>query len=103
MILVVDLVGELKGSLVNQLVRRKYRQEVFEVNPEICPHCLSKRVSGIEIMGAEIEGILLWECDKCDEIYLRFNLNTTEEELQIAKAYWTNSKDWGARPKSEYN
>ena len=103
MILVVDLVGELKGNLTKQLVETEYRQDVYNENPEVCPHCLTKGISGIEIMGADKEGILLWECDECNSIYLRFDLSQTEEELQTAKAYWTNPSDWGHRPKSEYN
>ena len=102
MILVIDLVDELKGRLVNKLIHKEYEDEVYSKRPKVCPHCLSEEVSGIEIMGAK-EGALLWECDKCDEIYLKYSIDETEKELQLAKVYWTNPKDWGYRPKSEFN
>ena len=57
MILVVDLVGELKGSLVKQLVDEEFRYNIFKTVPPVCPHCLSEEVSGIEVMGADKEGI----------------------------------------------
>ena len=103
MILVVDLVGELKGSLVKQLVDEEFRYNVFKKIPPVCPHCLPEEVSGIEIMGADKDGILLWECDDCNYMYLKYTLDKTEKELQSAKVYWTNPSDWGYRPKSEFN
>ena len=63
MILVIDLVDELKGRLVNKLIHKEYE----------------------------------------DEIYLKYGIDETERELQLAKVYWTNPKDWGYRPKSEFN
>ena len=54
-------------------------------------------------MGADKEGILLWECDDCNYMYLKYTLDKTEKELQSAKVYWTNPSDWGYRPKDEFN
>ena len=53
-------------------------------------------------MGAYL-GNLLWECDECESIFLRFKKDETEEYLQAAKGAWTNSTDWGYVPKSEFN
>ena len=102
LILIRDLVDELKGSLVNKLIDRKYKKTIYDIKPKVCPHCLSKKMAGIEIMGAR-EGILLLECENCEEIFLKYEMIETEKELQLAKGYWTNPKDWGYCPKSQYN
>jgi hypothetical protein len=53
-------------------------------------------------MGAR-NGVLLWECEDCYEMYLKYDAEETEVELQNAKGYWTNPKDWGYIPKSKFN
>ena len=102
MILVVDLVDKLKGNLVEQLVHRKDLTCVFDSIPEVCPQCHSDEMHGIEIMGAK-NGVLLWECKECLDVYLKYDKDRTEKELQGASEYWTNPTDWGYRPRSEFN
>ena len=102
LIMLEDLVDELKGSYVRQLIKRKDMSKTFVDKPEVCPHCQSGKISGIEVMGAQ-DDILLWECTKCLCIYLRYDKSFTEKELEVASIFWTNSKDWGYRPKSQYN
>ena len=102
MILVVDLVDKLRGNLVEQLVHKKDLTCVFDVMPDVCPHCHSVEMRGIEIMGAET-GVLLWECNDCLDVYLKYDKKRTEKELQGASKYWTNPADWGPCPKSKYN
>ena len=53
-------------------------------------------------MGAK-SGILLWECEDCGEMFLKYNAEITEIELQKAKDYWTNPRDWGYIPKSKFS
>ena len=102
MILVVDLVAKLKGSLVEQLVHKKDLTCIFDIMPDVCPHCHSDDMRGIEIMGAQ-SGVLLWECNECLDVYLKYDKDITEEELQGASKYWTNPEDWGPCPKSKFN
>ena len=75
---------------------------VFSDKPSHCPHCHNNKIGGIYVMGAYM-GNLLWECDECESIFLRFKKDETEEYLQAAKGAWTNSTDWGYVPKSEFN
>jgi len=53
-------------------------------------------------MGAK-DGVLLWECESCDEMFLKYTPDRTEIELQNAKYCWTNSDDWGYVPRSKFN
>jgi len=100
LIMVQDLVDNLRGFVVPKLVKVPYT--TYSSRPDACPHCQSNEIIGIEIMGAK-EGILLWECEDCQYMYLRFDRFSTENELQTAKKYWTNPKDWGYCPKSQFN
>ena len=102
MILVIDLVDKLGCNLVEQLVHRKDLACVFDVMPDVCPHCHSDEMHGIEIMGAR-NGVLLWECKECLDVYLKYDKDRTEKELQGASEYWTNPSDWGHCPRSEFN
>ena len=102
MILVVDLVDKLKGSLVEQLVHKKDLTCIFDIMPDVCPHCHSDDMRGIEIMRAQ-SGVLLWECNECLDVYLKYDKDITEEELQGASKYWTNPEDWGPCPKTKFN
>ena len=102
MILVVDLVDKLKGNLVEQLVHKKDLSCVFDDMPIVCPHCHSDEMHGIEIMGAKL-GVLLWECSDCLDVYLKYDKDMTEKELQDASGYWTNTQDWGKVPRAKFN
>jgi hypothetical protein len=102
MILVVDLVDKLTDNLVEQLVHKKDLTCIFNDIPEVCPHCHSDEMHGIEIMGAKL-GVLLWECRDCLDVYLKYDKDKTEKELRDASVYWTNSQDWGRVPRAEFN
>jgi len=98
--MIQDLVDNLRGWVVPKLVKGPYK--TYSSRPEACPHCQSHEIIGIEIMGAR-EGILLWECEECQDKFLRFDKSSTEKELQVAKTFWTNPRDWGYCPKSQFN
>ena len=102
MILVVDLVDKLKDNLVEQLVHKKDLSCIFTNMPKVCPHCHSDEMHGIVIMGAK-SGVLLWECKDCLDVFLRYDKDKTEKELQDASVYWTNTQDWGRVPRAEFN
>tara|TARA_R100000742_G_C4255214_1_gene73183 strand:- start:366 stop:692 length:327 start_codon:yes stop_codon:yes gene_type:complete len=100
MVLVVDLVDRVKGNLLDKLVNNQ--NQIYKNNPSHCPHCGCESIVGVEIMGAQ-NGVLLWECEDCDEMFLKYTADKTEIELQSAKYYWTNSDDWGYVPRSKFN
>ena len=93
MVLVVDLVDKVEGKLLEKLI---------ENSPDHCPDCHCDEVVGVEIMGAK-DGVLLWECEGCDKMFLKYTPDKTEIELQSAKYCWTNSNDWGYVPRSKFN
>lgn len=94
-----DLVS-CKGKLVDKLKCDK--ETTSRKRPENCVKCKSKEIIGVEVMGG-YDGVLLWECDKCEHTILRFKKETTEKYLQLAKGLWTNPEDWGYVPRSEFN
>jgi hypothetical protein len=99
LVMLEDLI-ETKGNLVDNLEVDK--DIVLKKRPSHCPSCCSDKICGIEVMGG-YDGILLWECDICEKIFLRFKEDRTEEFLQSAKGVWTNPQDWGYVPRSEFN
>jgi ribosomal protein L37AE/L43A len=100
MILVEDLIEKIRGRLLDKLV--KDQNMIYKESPHNCPKCNSNEIVGVEIMGAR-NGVLLWECDNCLEMFLKFDAEETEIELQSAKGYWTNPGDWGYIPKRKFN
>ena len=99
LVMLDDLIDS-KGSLVKQL--EVDTNIVLKKRPSHCPCCLATEISGIEVMGG-YDGTLLWECDECEKIFLRFKEEKTEEYLQSAKGVWTNPRDWGYVPPSKFN
>ena len=100
MILVEDLINKLKGRLLDKIV--KDQKSIYKDSPHFCPECNSKEIVGVEIMGAR-NGVLLWECEQCYQMFLKFEAEETEIALQEAKGCWTNSNDWAYVPKSKFN
>ena len=101
-IMLEDLVDKFNGDLVGQIVYEEDLNTIYKHRPFACPHCHSKKIIGVEVMGG-VEGILLWECDNCNDVFLKFDKEITEKGLQKARAFWTNPNDWGYCPKSQYN
>ena len=77
-------------------------KKVSSDRPSKCPKCSSSKIVGVEVIGS-YNGILFWECDKCDHAVLRFKEEVTEEYLLKAKELWTNPRDWGYVPRSKFN
>ena len=100
MVMLDDILLSDKSTLIDSIsVDSNF---IFIKQPEKCPHCRSKSIVGIEVMGAYI-GRLLWECDNCDSFFLRFTKQATEKYLQSAVGLWTNPEDWAYVPHSEFN
>ena len=100
MVMLDDILLSRKDTLIDSISIDS--EFVFSDKPSHCPHCHCSRVAGVFVMGAYM-GNLLWECDKCESIFLRFKKEKTEEYLQAAKGAWTNPYDWRYVPKSEFN
>ena len=77
-------------------------KKVSSDRPSKCPKCSSSKIVGVEVIGS-YNGILFWECDKCDHAVLRFKEEVTEEYHLKAKELWTNPRDWGYVPRSKFN
>ena len=100
LILVEDLMDIIKGRLLDKLV--KHQELIFKKEPHNCMSCNSSNIVGVEIMGAK-SGVLLWECEDCYEMFLKYGAEETEIELQGAKNCWTAPSFWGYVPKRKYN
>ena len=99
LVMLDDLV-DIKGNLVENL--KVNTSTIYKKRPSHCPNCHADKICGVEVMGG-YDGILLWECDMCEEIFLRFKEERTEEFLQSAKGVWTNPRDWGYVPSYKFN
>jgi hypothetical protein len=100
MILVEDLVEKVKGRLLDKIV--KDQKVIYKANPSECPKCHNGDIVGVEVMGAK-NGVLLWECEECYEMFLKYDAEETEIELQSAKGFWTIPSHWGYIPKRKFN
>jgi hypothetical protein len=76
--------------------------KVFNKKPDKCPCCNEEIVMGIEVIGT-ISGPLLWQCMKCDERFLKYDITTTNTLLLSVKDTYTVPDDWGYRPRSEFS
>jgi transcription elongation factor Elf1 len=61
--------------------------------PAECLECGSTTIAGIFVLGGK-DGVMLWQCEDCGELYLKYTKITTEKWLNIASKYWTNKLDW---------
>ena len=100
LVMLEDILLRQKATLIDSISNDS--EFIFLDKPSHCPHCHHDDIGGVEIMGAYM-GNLLWECNKCESMFLRFKKNKTEEYLQAAKGSWTNPSDWGYLPKSKFN
>ena len=66
---------EIKGS-------KRYKDA-----PEKCNVCSHTEIIGIELLGAK-NGVLYWECERCQERFLKFTKQTTIKHLHKASKLW---------------
>ena len=74
----------------------------FKKKPDECPCCQSKQMMGLEILGA-YKGVLVWQCMKCSERYLRFDKAKTNRLLEEVKDCYTVPEDWGYLSPDEFS
>jgi len=76
MMLYSDLIVRDGKTFVEELDIKDLK--IYKDKPSSCPCCKSKKVIGLEVLGTK-EGTLMWICDDCDSIFLKYNLEKTEE------------------------
>lgn len=69
MVMLDDILLSKKDTLIDSISIDS--EFVFSDKPAHCPHCHNNKIGGIFVMGAYM-GNLLWECDECESIFLRF-------------------------------
>ena len=89
-----DLIVD-KGARTRCLKLGIKSYKIYKNRPKKCPYCNFKVVIGLQVLGA-YNKVLLWVCDRCDKLCLRFPKRETEELLKGGEGYWTNSSDWDA-------
>ena len=63
MVMLDDILHKDKPTLIDSIsVDSSF---IFIKQPDKCPHCKSKKILGVEVMGA-YTGRLLWECESCE-------------------------------------
>lgn len=67
--------------------------KTFRLKPELCPHCTSQDIEGVQILGA-YDGELMWECAYCHKFLLKFTKRTTEKHLKKAQELSIDIGNW---------
>jgi len=79
----------------------------FDKRPDKCPSCNRDAIMGVEVLGALEDckkgSILIWQCMKCDERYLKYHSAFTNLILDEVRDTYTVPDDWGYQPRSEFS
>ena len=101
MIVFGDMIESHTGDILHDIgVDDKYN--AYQNRPKACPECASKKVRGVEVLGA-YDGPILWGCLECSLLLRRFGIKKTERMLDIVRETYTNPEDWGWRSRSEFS
>ena len=93
MSLYADIIVKQGAKTRLQEVGVKKTDPVCESKPAKCNKCSSTKVVGLEILGAS-DDVLLWICDGCEHLHLKYPVKITEEYLEKGSTYWSNPNDW---------
>ena len=88
-----------KGRLAK--IKLKHTEKAFRVKPKICLECGCKSIVSILVLGGH-DKPMLWMCDECEELFLKYTPGYTSKLLKIASKFWVVSRQWGGeeRPKA---
>tara|TARA_Y100001973_G_scaffold45303_1_gene67499 strand:- start:230 stop:547 length:318 start_codon:yes stop_codon:yes gene_type:complete len=101
MIVFGDMIESNTGDILYDIgVDDKYN--AYQNRPKTCPKCKSKKVRGVEVLGA-YDGPILWGCLECSLLLRRFGIKKTERMLDLVRETYTNPEDWGWRSRSEFS
>ena len=80
MIMFQDLIEDSTGNILHD-VGILYYNKSYKTRPSKCPHCRDIDIEAIEVLGAYI-GTLLWNCENCGYMFMRFGKKETENRLK---------------------
>lgn len=66
----------------------------------LCHSCGCTRFVELQVLGT-VDKPLLWMCDECEEVYLKYDPNYTEKLLIRAEKFWTVPQHWGSKERPE--
>ena len=93
LILYDDLViNEAEKTIEGQIGISKDNQ-IFREAPEKCSACNSTSIIALQVLGAT-DKELLWICDRCEKLFLKYTYRFTVRSLKKSQKYWTNPGDW---------
>jgi hypothetical protein len=75
---------------------------VYRTKPKCCPSCKKTHIIGLEILGTR-EGTIMWICDDCDALFLKYDIDRTEAWINRGKSFWTTPQDWLVPQKGDLN
>ena len=67
--------------------------KVYKKPPKNCSNCGGHKIIGLEILGAH-KSCILWECQKCQEKYLKFTKAYTRKLLNKLNDMSINLEDF---------
>ena len=101
MIVFEDLRADSTGDVLRD-VGILFKSKTYINRPEECPNREKGDMIAVEVLGA-YSGTLLWDCNNCGYLFLRFDKKETETRLDSVKDTYTNPNDWGFMSKDEFS
>ena len=93
LILYNDLVINKEGCSIAEEVGINKDDKVYREAPNECSDCRCKNVISLQVLGATNKG-LLWVCDLCEKVFLKYTYRYTVMKLKTSKEYWTVPSAW---------
>jgi|TARA_R100000231_G_C5329233_1_gene165841 transposase-like protein len=100
MMIYSDLVIQSGNSFLEELGIEDLH--IYKTKPKCCPSCKKTHIIGLEILGTR-EGTIMWICDDCDALFLKYDIERTEEWISRGKNFWTTPQDWLIPQRGELN
>jgi|9_EtaG_2_1085328.scaffolds.fasta_scaffold09541_2 hypothetical protein len=79
-------------------IKLKHTERTFRKKPKLCLECGCKSMVSILVLGGH-KRPMLWMCDECEELFLRYTPSYTSTLLKKASKYWVVSRQWGGEDK----
>lgn len=102
LILYSDLVVNDNAKTIAGEVGIRKTNKVYKKAPKKCPDCKCEKVLRLQVLGA-INKEIMWICDSCEKLFLKYSFRYTVSKLKKSKSYWTNPNDWEEPEEGDYN
>ena len=79
-------------------IKLTHTERAFRKKPRICLECGCKSIVSILVLGGHKKP-MLWMCDECEELFLKYTPGYTSKLLKKASEYWVVSRHWGGEEK----